>query len=120
MDSLVARQVAGVRKGLAAGRADVGAVSIVGSLVSRQVAGLREGLTAGRALKDELGLRPISPPVARTSDAFTSTTNVGLFSAPLASDSRSISHLTCGWRYWSNLGFCLSYKNNCGLFTHQF
>ena len=45
----VSRQGAGVREGLAAGGADVGAPAGMGLHVSCQVAGHREGLTAGGA-----------------------------------------------------------------------
>ena len=45
----VPRQVAGLREGLAAGGAGVGAVAGMGAHVPRQVAGLREGLAAGGA-----------------------------------------------------------------------
>ena len=45
----VSLQAAGLREGLAAGGARVGAVSGMGAHVYRQVAGQREGLAAGGA-----------------------------------------------------------------------
>ena len=49
MDTHVCCQVAGAREGLAAGGADVGAIAGMGAHVGRQAAGVREGLEIGRA-----------------------------------------------------------------------
>ena len=71
MGAHVFRQVAGLRKGVAAGSTGAGAVAGMGAHVFRQVAGPRARLAADGALKDEVAPRPNPPPPARGSRSLT-------------------------------------------------
>ena len=86
----VPRQAAGLREGLTAGGARVGAVAGMGAHVCRQIVGPRAGLASDGALEDELAACPIPPPLARPSRAPTPAFTRRSVPCPLAADHRDI------------------------------
>ena len=93
MGALVSRQVTGLREGHAAGGAYVGAFAGMGAHVLRQVAGVRASLAAYGALEDELAPRPALSPLARPSRTSTRSFARVIFLPPLASGHRQSSRL---------------------------
>jgi len=96
MGAHVFRQADGVREGLAAGGAGVGAVAGMGAHVPRQAAGFREGLAADRAVDTvDLFTRCTAPRFARRSRASTPSFGSRLLPPPLASAHRAITLHVC-------------------------
>ena len=84
MGAHVSRQAAVLREGLAAGGAGVGAFAGMGAHVFRQIAGRGAGLAAHGALNEvELAPRPAPPPLARLSRASTRPFAIGIVMPPL-------------------------------------